>query len=200
MVVFNKRGFVGFNAIWDYIRLWLTSNLPVLLLLIQRSWHSAARFTSTFFSSKFQTKQYQEDLDTEKEPREKLHLNEAYNGTLVRTQGIFSGVEIARETLQAQCKEFFAALEQREAPGKRKPSVLWFLHREPTEQKLAREIRAAGELTINQVSSIIMQLESQWKRAHGKTSTEQAHMHSHGLMVKEGDDKLQECMPTARQS
>ncbi|KAL4736597.1 hypothetical protein BDV11DRAFT_10613 [Aspergillus similis] len=120
-----------------------------------------------------QTKQYQKDLDATKEARDMLRSENTYisNSSPAIPQSTFTGAEIARKRLKSKCDEFFTSLAQKEAVEKKKTSVLRFLHRESTGHKLAREIQAAGEFTVSQVSSITTQLETQWKGSHSKATT-----------------------------
>ncbi|KAL2824350.1 hypothetical protein BDW59DRAFT_147532 [Aspergillus cavernicola] len=120
-----------------------------------------------------QTKKYQDDLDAENDAREKLRMDSAYNSQAGQSPvSAFRGVELARQTLQAKCDEFFASLAQKEAAEKKKSSVLRLLHRSSvgTEQKLAKQIRESGEFTASQVNSITKQLEKRWNDSNSKVA------------------------------
>ncbi|KGO63279.1 hypothetical protein PEX2_010800 [Penicillium expansum] len=117
-----------------------------------------------------QVKSYQEDLDTEVNAQEKLRMDRIYYGQ-APIESSFKGLELARQTLQSKCDEFFKSLDEKLEAEKSKSGISRLLHRNATEQKLASHIRQRGELTVNQVTSIINEVEAQWTESHSKAAT-----------------------------
>ncbi|KAJ5884803.1 hypothetical protein N7495_009313 [Penicillium taxi] len=96
-----------------------------------------------------QTKSYQEDLDMEME---------------------MQGVEIARQTLQDKCNEFFKSVEQKEESEKKKLRIWGRFNQNDAEKQLVQEIGNSQGMTVNQVSSITNDLEEKWKKSNSKAS------------------------------
>ncbi|KAJ5178624.1 uncharacterized protein N7500_001323 [Penicillium coprophilum] len=117
-----------------------------------------------------QVKLYQEDLDTEINAQEKLRMDRIYHGQLP-VESSLKGLELARQTLQSKCDEFFKSVDAKAEADKSKSGLSRLLHRNATEQKLAHHIRQRGELTVNQVTSIINEVEAQWTESNSKAAT-----------------------------
>ncbi|KAJ5711736.1 hypothetical protein N7488_005892 [Penicillium malachiteum] len=117
-----------------------------------------------------QTKRFQEDMDRQVEIREKMPMDHANTQGMIKDQSV-RGLEIARQTLQSQCEEFFKSIEQKDEADKKKSSVRRMFHRNNTEQKLAQEMRNRGQFTVDQVISMTTELEEQWNESNGKVAT-----------------------------
>ncbi|KAJ5345905.1 hypothetical protein N7452_003909 [Penicillium brevicompactum] len=115
-----------------------------------------------------QTKSYQEDLDAEIEIKERLRLSSVIHQPV---ESSFTGVEIARKTLQAQCDEFFRSVEQKEQAGRKKSGVWRIFHRNGAERRLVQEIGDGKQVTVGQVNSITSNLEDKWKESNSKAAT-----------------------------
>ncbi|KAJ9488979.1 hypothetical protein VN97_g4333 [Penicillium thymicola] len=117
-----------------------------------------------------QVKSYQGDLDAEINTQEKLRMDRIYYDQPSRESSL-KGLELARQTLQSKCDEFFNSLDEKVEAEKSKSGFSRLIHRNATEQKLASYIRQRGELTVNQVTSIINDVETQWTESNSKAAT-----------------------------
>ncbi|CAI7655948.1 unnamed protein product [Penicillium glandicola] len=117
-----------------------------------------------------QVKSYQEDVDTENDAHDKLRMDRIYYGQ-PPVESSFKGLELARQTLQSKCDEFFKSLDEKLEAEKSKSGISRLLHRNATEQKLASYIRQRGELTVDQVTSIVNDVETQWSESNSKAAT-----------------------------
>ncbi|GKZ86133.1 hypothetical protein AnigIFM56816_000984 [Aspergillus niger] len=130
------------------------------------------RFTSELESNSHlatQIKAYQLDLDTEVEIEDRAQVYHIEHQ--ISTESSFTGVEIARRTLQAKCDEFFKFVEEKEESGKRKPGVWRVFHRNDVERQLVQEIGNCREVTVSQVRSITDNLMDKWKASNSKVAT-----------------------------
>ncbi|KAJ6031076.1 hypothetical protein N7540_001808 [Penicillium herquei] len=131
------------------------------------------RFTSELEDDSdlaIQTKAFQEDMDRQIEIREKMRMDHVNDKGRINEQSV-RGLDIARQTLQSQCEEFFKSIEQIDEADKKKSSVRRMFHRNSTEQKLAQEMRNRGQFTVDQVSSMTTELEEQWNESNSKVAT-----------------------------
>ncbi|KAJ5703869.1 hypothetical protein N7493_011007 [Penicillium malachiteum] len=117
-----------------------------------------------------QTKTFQEDMDRQIEIREKMRMDHVNTQGRIKDQSV-RGLEIARQTLQSQCEEFFKSVEQKDEADKKKSSMRRMFHRNNAEQKLAQEMRGRGQFTVDQVTSMTTELEEQWNESNGKVAT-----------------------------
>ncbi|KAJ5614474.1 hypothetical protein N7528_008128 [Penicillium herquei] len=117
-----------------------------------------------------QTKAFQEDMDRQIEIRERMRMDHVDTQGMIKDQSV-RGLEIARQTLQSQCEEFFKSVEQKDEANKKKSSVRRMFHRNNAEQKLAQEMRNRGQFTVDQVTSMTTELEEQWNESNGKVAT-----------------------------
>ncbi|KAJ5940512.1 hypothetical protein N7516_000680 [Penicillium verrucosum] len=117
-----------------------------------------------------QVKSYQGNLDAEINTQEKLRMDRIYYDQ-PSVESSLKGLELARQTLQSKCDEFFKSLDEKVEAEKSKSGFSRLIHRNATEQKLASYIRQRGELTVNQVTSIINEVETQWTESNSKAAT-----------------------------
>ncbi|KAF7528156.1 hypothetical protein PCG10_001444 [Penicillium crustosum] len=117
-----------------------------------------------------QVKSYQGNLDAEINAQEKLRMDRIYYGP-TSIESSFKGLELARQTLQSKCDEFFKSLDEKVEAEKSKSGFSRLMHRNATEQKLASYIRQRGELTVTQVTSIVNEVETQWTESNSKAAT-----------------------------
>ncbi|KAJ5671793.1 hypothetical protein N7507_000920 [Penicillium longicatenatum] len=117
-----------------------------------------------------QVKSYQENLDAEAQEQGKLHMDIIYHGQLP-TESPLDGLEIARQTLQSKCDEFFRHQEEKAEADRKRSGVTRFFYGNATGQKLAKYIGRRGQLTVDQVPSITNELEAQWVESNSKAAT-----------------------------
>ncbi|OJJ98704.1 hypothetical protein ASPACDRAFT_44332 [Aspergillus aculeatus ATCC 16872] len=117
-----------------------------------------------------QTKAYQETLDHEVEASEKRRLNRIYYNVKPEEGTIYHGAEIARNTLQAKCEEFFALQKPSDPLSRSSPASRFRRHHRKSDSAhswIGAEIKEAGLYTAEDVKGLTLRAEKKWKDGAG---------------------------------
>ncbi|KAJ5757130.1 uncharacterized protein N7511_007312 [Penicillium nucicola] len=115
-----------------------------------------------------QARSCQEDMEMEIELKEKIRVDRIYYQEPIESS--FTGVEIARQALEAECDKFFKS-QMREETEKKKKSKAWrVFHHNNATQQVAQQISKGRLLTVDQITRITNELQEEWRQSSSKTS------------------------------
>ncbi|KAJ5553328.1 hypothetical protein N7494_002706 [Penicillium frequentans] len=136
-----------------------------------------------------QTKAYQEVLDLDTCVQEKRRMDLVYENKHC-IESSFTDVELSRQKLISKCDEFFRSVREKE--DRKSPRFKLFKQNSSSEQKLAQLIENGGELTVDRVTDLTTQLNSDWEKSNGKVATNFMKI----CQKLEGHKQIFQCFPS----